>query len=417
MYHTNILKKSNILKNKKISFLKCLSMSDVNLDNKRILIREDLNVPMENGKIRNDEKIIRVLPTIKKALKANGRVIILSHLGRPEEGKFNPAFSLAPIREALSKKLNCKVALVKNWLDGGLTVKSEAVVLCENVRFNVGEYDNDSVLAQRMAKLCDVFVMDAFATAHRIQASTVGVSEYAPIACAGPLLISEIKALSSLWALHNPKKLVVAIVGGAKVSSKIYLLENLLDKIDQLIVGGGIANTFLKAKGYAIGKSLCEHEWLDHAGQFWEKVVEKKISIQLPIDVIVSSQLSKDAKSIVKTVDAISDNEIIFDIGPKTSARYARLIAQAGTIVWNGPVGVFEIEAFSQGTCALAQAIADSDAYSIAGGGDTLAALDQYGLKDQLSYISIAGGAFLEFLQGKTLPAIEILIQRAKLYE
>ncbi len=247
-------------------------MSDIDLDNKRVLIREDLNVPMENGKINNDERIIRVLPTIEKALKANGRVIILSHLGRPQEGKFDPDFSLAPIAKALSKKLNRKIPLVKNWLDG-VTVESGTVVLCENVRFNVGENDNDSALAQRMAKLCDVFVMDAFATAHRAQASTVGIAEYAPIVCAGPLLISEIEALS--WALHNPKKFVVAIVGGAKVSSKIHLLENLLDKVDQLIVGGGIANTFLKAKGYSIGKSLCENDWLDHARQFWEKATKK----------------------------------------------------------------------------------------------------------------------------------------------
>lgn len=414
MHHTSMTKESNMLKNKKISLFKCLSMSDIDLDNKRVLIREDLNVPMENGKITNDERIIRVLPTIEKALKANGRIIILSHLGRPQEGKFDPDFSLAPIAEVLSKKLNRKVSLVKNWLDG-VTVESGTVVLCENVRFNVGENNNDSALAQRMAKLCDVFVMDAFATAHRAQASTVGVAEYAPIACAGPLLVSEIEALS--WALHNPKKLVVAIVGGAKVSSKIHLLENLLDKVDQLIVGGGIANTFLKVKGYAIGKSLCENDWLYHARQFCEKAAEKNISIPLPVDVIVASQLSKDVKSTVKTVDAIADNESIFDIGPKTSASYARLMAQAGTIVWNGPVGVFEIEAFSQGTCALAQAIADSDAYSIAGGGDTLAALDRFGLTNQLSYISTGGGAFLEFLEGKTLPPIEILIQRAKSYE
>lgn len=391
-----------------------LSMSDINISDKRVLIREDLNVPMENSRIIDDEKIIRVVPTIKKALEANARGIILSHLGRPQEGKFDLAFSLVPIAEALSKKLNWEVPLVKNWL-GGVTVEPGMVILCENVRFNVGENNNDSALAQRMANLCDIFVMDAFATAHRTQASTVGVSEYAPIACAGPLLISEIEALSR--ALHNPKKPVVAILGGAKVSSKIHFLENLLDKVDQLILGGGIANTFLKAKGYNIGKSLCENNWLDHVHQFSKKATEKNISIPLPVDVFVATQLSKDVKSTLKPVNVITDNESIFDIGTKTSASYAHLMAEAGTIIWNGPVGVFEIEAFSQGTRALARAIADSDAYSIAGGGDTLAALDRFGLIDQLSCISTGGGAFLEFLERKTLPAIEILIQRAKFYE
>ena len=394
--------------------LSLLSMSDIDVSNKRVLIREDFNVPMENNKIINDARIIRAVPTIETVLEANARGMILSHLGRLQEGKFDPAFSLVPIAEALSKKLNREVPLVKNWLDG-VTVEPGAVVLCENVRFNVGENNNDSALARRMANMCDIFIMDAFATAHRSQASTVGVAEYAPIACAGPLLISEIEALSH--ALHNPKKPVVAILGGAKVSSKIHFLENLLDKVDQLIVGGGIANTFLKAKGYTIGKSLCENDWLDHVRQFWKKAIEKNISIPLPVDVFVATQLSKDAKSTLKPVNAIADNESIFDIGTKTSASYTRLIAEAGTIVWNGPVGVFEIEAFSQGTRALAQAIADSDAYSIAGGGDTLAALDRFGLMDQLSYISTGGGAFLEFLEGKTLPAIEILIQRAKFYE
>lgn len=395
----------------KLSFL---SMSDININNKRVLIREDLNVPMENRKIVDDEKIIRAVPTIEKVLEANARGIILSHLGRPEEGKFNTAFSLVPIAEALSKKLNREIPLVKNWL-GGVTVEPGTVVLCENVRFNVGENNNDSVLAQRIANLCDVFVMDAFATAHRTQASTVGISEYASIACAGPLLISEIEALSR--ALHNPKKPVVAILGGAKVSSKIHCLGNLLDKVDQLIVGGGIANTFLKAKGYNIGKSLCENDWLGRVHQFLKKATEKNIFIPPPIDVFVATQLSKDVKSTLKPVDAVTDNESIFDIGIKTSKSYAHLIAEAGTILWNGPVGVFEIEAFSQGTRALARAIADSDAYSIAGGGDTLAALDRFGLTDQLSCISTGGGAFLEFLEGKTLPAIEILIQRAKFYE
>lgn len=396
--------------NKDISPIKFLSMSNIDLYNKRVLLREDLNVPMEDGKITNDERINRALPTIKKALKANGRVIVLSHLGRPEEGKFDIDFSLAPIAKALSEKLNCNVPLVKNWLVG-VNVEPGNVVLCENVRFNLGENDNDSVLARRIANLCDVFVMDAFATAHRAQASTVGVASYAPIACAGPLLISEIKALSQ--ALYNPKKPVVVIIGGAKVSSKIHLLENLLDKVDQLIVGGGIANTLLKAKGYTIGKSVCEDDWLDCARQFWAKAVEKNVCVPLPVDVIVAPQLSKAA--LVKKVDDILDNESIFDIGPKTSAEYAHFISQAGTIIWNGPVGVFEVGAFSRGTLELAQAIGNSDAYSIAGGGETLAALDRFGLTHQLSYISTGGGAFLEFLEGKKLPAVEILNQRALL--
>ncbi|CAN7949892.1 unnamed protein product [Ixodes hexagonus] len=385
----------------------------MNLIHQRVLIREDLNVPMEAGKITNDERIIRALPTIERALEAKARVMVLSHLGRPEEGRYDAAFSLMPVAEALSKKLNRPVPLVKNWLDG-VNVEPGAVVLCENVRFNRGENENDPGLAKRMAKLCDVFVMDAFATAHRGQASTVGVVQYAPIACAGPLLVSEVKALSR--ALKNPKKPLVAIVGGSKVSTKIQLLENLLDKVDQLIVGGGIANTFLKAQGYSIGKSLCEDNWLETAKQFWKKAKEKNVSIPLPVDVVVAKELLKNAKPRVTSIEAIAENESIFDVGPKTREGYAKLMSQAGTIVWNGPVGVFETAAFSHGTHALAKAIAQSKAYSIAGGGDTLAALDKFDLTNQLS-ISTAGGAFLEFLEGKMLPAIEILTERAKYYE
>lgn len=394
--------------------IKFLMMSDIDLMNQRVLIREDLNVPMEAGKITNDERIIRAFPTIEKALEAKARAIVLSHLGRPEEGKYDASFSLAPVAEALSKKLNHPVPLVKNWLDG-IDVEPGAVVLCENVRFNRGENENDPGLATRMAKLCDVFVMDAFATAHRRQASTVGVAQYAPIACAGPLLVSEIKALSQ--ALKNPKKPLVAIVGGSKVSTKIQLLENLLDKVDQLIVGGGIASTFLKAQGYAIGKSLCEDNWLETAKQFWKKAKEKNVSIPLPVDVVLAKELLKDAKLRITSIEAIAENESIFDVGPKTRDSYAKFISQAGTIVWNGPMGVFETAAFSHGTHALAKAIAKSKAYSIAGGGDTLVALDKFDLTNQLSYISTAGGAFLEFLEGKMLPAIKILTERAKYYE
>lgn len=394
--------------------IKFLMMSDINLICQRVLIREDLNVPMEAGKVTNDEKILLALPTIEKALEAKARVMVLSHLGRPEEGKYDMTFSLAPIAKVLSKKLNRPVIWVENWLDG-VSVEPGTVVLCENVRFNRGENENDPELAKRMAKLCDVFVMDAFATAHRGQASTVGVAQYAPIACAGPLLISEVEALSR--ALKNPKKPLVAVVGGSKVSTKIQLLENLLDKIDQLIVGGGIANTFLKAQGYAIGKSLCEDNWIKTAKQFWKKAKEKNVSIPLPIDVVVAKELLENVKPRVTSIEAIVENESIFDVGPKTRGSYAKLMSQAGTIVWNGPVGVFETAAFSCGTHALAKAIAQSKAYSIAGGGDTLAALDKFDLTNQLSYISTAGGAFLEFLEGKMLPAIKILTERAKYYE
>ncbi|PNT85829.1 phosphoglycerate kinase [Coxiella burnetii] len=398
----------------KMKALPFLSMSNLNLHNKRVMIREDLNVPMKNGKITNDERIVRALPTIQKAIEQKARVMILSHLGRPEEGKFEKEFSLAPVARLLSKKLNQKVPLINDWLKG-VAVEPGQAILCENVRFNKGENENNTELAKRMAELCDIFVMDAFATAHRAQASTAGVAAYAKLACAGPLLISEVEALSR--ALENPQKPLVAVVGGSKVSTKIHLLENLLDKVDQLIVGGGIANTFLKAQGYSIGKSLCENEWLDAAQQFWEKAAEKNVSLPLPVDVIVADELSEDAKATVKNIDAVTSNESIFDVGPNTSATYAKLMAQAGTIVWNGPIGVFEIEAFSQGTRALAQAVAKSTAYSIVGGGDTLAALDKFNLTDQMSYVSTAGGAFLEFLEGKILPAIKILTQRVKEYE
>ncbi|WP_211924187.1 phosphoglycerate kinase [Coxiella endosymbiont of Amblyomma nuttalli] len=395
--------------------MKFLTMSDMNLMHRRVLIREDLNVPMEAGKIMNDEKIVRALPTIEQALEAQARVIVLSHLGRPEEGKYDAAFSLMPVAEVLSKKLNRPVPRVKNWLDG-VNIEPGSVVLCENVRFNRGENENDHELAKQMAKLCDVFVMDAFATAHRCQASTVGAAQYAPIACAGPLLIAEIKALSQ--ALKNPKKPLVVIVGGSKVSTKIQLLEHLLDKIDQLVIGGGIANTFLKAQGYAIGKSFYENTWLETAKQFWKKAKEKNVSVSLPIDVVLAKDALKDIKLRVTSIGAITEHESIFDVGPKTRNGYTKLTSQAGTIVWNGPVGVFEIPAFSHGTYALAKAIAKSEkTYSIAGGGDTLAALDKFDLTDQLSYISTAGGAFLEFLKGKLLPAIEILIERAKYHE
>ncbi|WP_423063381.1 phosphoglycerate kinase [Candidiatus Paracoxiella cheracis] len=389
--------------------MKFIKMSDLDLANKRVLIREDLNVPMENGRVTSDERIVRALPTIQMALKENARVMILSHLGRPEEGKYDSAFSLAPVAKILSEKLGQEVPLVKEWLDGVEVLPGQAV-LCENVRFNVGENENDPALSKRMAKLCDVFVMDAFATAHRAQASTVGVGEFAPIACAGPLLTSELQALSR--SLQNPKHPLVAIVGGSKVSTKFQVLEALLNKVDQLILGGGIANTFLKAQGYEIGKSLYEPEWVAKAGELLTKAKKKNVAIPLPEDVVVAKELKADAKATVKSIDDIAADDCIFDVGPKTAGHYPHWMHNAGTIVWNGPVGVFEMPAFSQGTRALGNAIAASAAYSIAGGGDTLAALDEFGIEQQISYISTGGGAFLEFLEGQTLPAVAMLEKR-----
>ena len=389
-------------------------MSDFDLRNKRVLIREDLNVPIKNGSITNDTKILYALPTVEAALQKKARVILLSHLGRPKEGRFNAEFSLAPVAQLLSKKLHQEVRLIDNLLNK-ITVKPGQVILYENVRFNKGENENNTELAKKMAKLCDIFVMDAFATAHRTQSSTVGIAEYAKVACGGPLLISEFNSLSKI--LENPQKPLVAVIGGSKVSTKIHLLESLLDKIDQLIVGGGIANTFLKAQGYPIGKSLYEHKWLNRAKHFWKQSAKKNVSIFLPIDVIVTTKPLEHEKPTVKNIDAVTHNESIFDIGPNTSATYKKLITQAGTIVWNGPVGVFEVEAFSQGTYVLAQSIAKSSACSIVGGGDTLAALSKLHLVDKMSYVSTAGGAFLEFLEGKTLSVIKILTQRAKQYE
>jgi len=387
-----------------------IKMSNLDLSNKRVLIREDLNVPMENGRVTNDERIIRALPTIQMAIKQNARVMILSHLGRPQESEFDSKFSLAAVAEILSEKLACDVPLIKDWLDG-VNLAPGQVVLCENVRFNLGEKSNDAALSKRMASLCDVFVMDAFATAHRAQASTVGVGEFAPVACAGPLLSSELDALSRL--LENPKHPLVAIVGGSKVSTKFEVLEALLNKVDQLIVGGGIANTFLKAKGYSIGKSLFESDWVAKANELLVKAHDKGVDIPLPEDAVVAKELTPQAVATVKSMDDIADDDCIFDVGPKAAAHYPQWMANAGTIVWNGPVGVFEMESFSQGTRALSQAIAASTAYSIAGGGDTLAALDKFGIESQISYISTGGGAFLEFLEGRALPAVVMLEKRA----
>jgi len=386
-------------------------MTDLELAGKRVLIREDLNVPIKNGKISSEQRLQASLPTIRAALAAGARVLVMSHLGRPKEGVFDAAASLAPVADWLSAHLGQPVPLIRDWLDG-VEVAPGALALCENVRFNVGEESDDESLAQRMAALCDVFVMDAFGTAHRAQASTHGVARFAPVACAGPLLAAELDALAK--ALLQPKRPLLAIVAGSKVSTKLELLGSLVDKVDQLIVGGGIANTFIAAAGYGVGKSLHEADLLDAARAIVAKASARGASIPLPLDVVTALAMSADAKATVEGIDGVSADEMILDIGPQTAAHYAELIANAGTVVWNGPVGVFEMDQFAAGTRAISQAIAQSAAFSIAGGGDTLAAIEKYGVQDQIGYISTGGGAFLEFLEGKTLPAVAMLQQRAK---
>lgn len=385
-------------------------MSDLDLHDKRVLVRVDFNVPIKDGKVTSDIRIQACLPTIRLALEKGAKLILMSHLGRPTEGEFDPAFSLAPVAEHLSELLGQPVELKSDWLNG-FELKSGQVVMAENVRFNKGEKDNDSELSKRLAALCDVFVMDAFGTAHRAQASTVGVAEYAPVACAGPLLCAELEALGN--ALDNPAKPLVAIVAGSKVSTKLTLLENLSSKVDQLIVGGGIANTFLAATGQPVGKSLYEPDLVDAAKRVMQQIQHEGGFVPLPTDVVVATEFSEQAEATVKDVSETAEDDMILDIGPETAEQLASLLKTAGTIVWNGPVGVFEFEAFGEGTKAIAQAIADSQAFSIAGGGDTLAAIDRYGIQDKISYISTGGGAFLEFLEGKTLPAVAILEKKA----
>jgi phosphoglycerate kinase len=384
-----------------------LELSDLAVDGKRVLIRLDLNVPLRDGKVVSDTRIRATLPTIRRALDKGAAVILLSHLGRPVEGEFDAQFSLAPVAAHLGSLLGQDVRLVSDWLDGVEVAKGE-VVLCENVRFNVGEKADAEELARKMAALCDVFVMDAFGTAHRAQASTHGVAKYAPVACAGPLLVGELDALKR--ALSNPEHPVVAIVGGSKVSTKLTVLESLAGRVDQLIVGGGIANTFIAAAGYEVGQSLYEKDLVPEARLLMSAGGDGKIPI--PEDVVVSSEMSESAPSQVRGIDAIEADEMILDIGPETATIYERMLKDAGTIVWNGPVGVFEIDQFGAGTERVARAVAESPAFSIAGGGDTLAALEKYGVTDQISYISTGGGAFLEFLEGRTLPAVAILNER-----
>jgi phosphoglycerate kinase len=390
--------------------IKVLRMTDLDLRGKRVLIREDLNVPVQSQVVTSDARIRAALPTIKVARKAGARVILMSHLGRPDEGRFDAEFSLAPVAARLSELLGRKVRLVRDWLDG-VECEPGEVVLLENVRFNEGERKNRDDLARRMAALCDIYVMDAFATAHRAEASTHGVAKYAPIACAGPLLTGELEALE--MALDAPKRPLVAIVGGSKVSTKLTVLENLLGKVDRLIVGGGIANTFLAAAGLPIGKSLHEAEMIDVARALLDRSRGSRVEIPLPTDVVVATSFAASAEADVKPVDAVEKDEMILDIGPDTAHRFAESLKGAGTVVWNGPVGVFEFDQFGEGTRVLAQAVASSSAFSIAGGGDTIAAIEKYGVGEDISYISTAGGAFLEFLEGKRLPAVDILEQRA----
>ena len=385
-------------------------MKDVDLDGRRVLIREDFNVPVSEGRVADDTRIRAALPTIRHAVEAGARVMLLSHLGRPSEGVPEEKYSLAPIAEHLAELLRRPVRLETDWLDG-VEVAPGEVVMCENVRFNRGEGADDEQLARRMAALCDVFVMDAFGTAHRAQASTHGVARFAPLACAGPLLAAELEALGR--ALADPARPLVAVVGGAKVSGKLEVLESLIEKVDQLLVGGGIANTFIAAAGHDVGRSLMERELVPVARRLMEAARARGAEIPLPSDVVVADELSDAAHARVSAVDRVGAEEMILDVGPDTAAEYARLLARAGTIVWNGPVGVFEYEQFAAGTRALAQAIAASSAFSVAGGGDTLAAVEKFGIARDLSYISTGGGAFLEFLEGKTLPAVAILEQRA----
>ncbi|MEE4249076.1 MAG: phosphoglycerate kinase [Alcanivoracaceae bacterium] len=383
-----------------------LRMIDLDLKGKRVLIREDLNVPVKDGRVTSDIRIQASMPTIRHAMEAGAKVMLMSHLGRPEEGVFDDDASMRPVAEHLGKLLGKEVRLIRDYL-GGVEVADGEVVLFENVRFNKGEKKDNEELAKQYAALCDVFVMDAFGTAHRAQASTHGVAKFAPVACAGPLLSQELDALGR--ALGNPEKPLVAIVAGSKVSTKLELLESLADKVDQLIVGGGIANTFLAAAGKPVGKSLYEPDLLESA-----KRIATKVQIPLPVDVVVAKEFAANAAATVKGVDDVADDDMILDVGPKTAHVFAALMKEARTIVWNGPVGVFEFDQFGNGTRELAEAIADSDAFSIAGGGDTLAAVDKYGISDKVSYISTGGGAFLEFLEGKVLPAVAILETRGQ---
>ena len=386
-----------------------INMLDLDLAGQRVLIREDLNVPIADGAVSSDARIRAALPTIQAALEAGAAVMLMSHLGRPSEGQPEAKYSLRPVAQRLSELLGRDVPLIADWIEG-VAVQPGEVVLLENVRFLAGEKANDPGLSKKMAALCDVFVMDAFGTAHRAQSSTYGVAEYAPVACAGPLLSAELAALDK--ALGNPARPMVAIVGGSKVSTKLSVLDALANIVDTLIVGGGIANTFIAAAGQNVGKSLHEADMLEMARKLAANETDRA-QIPVPTDVVVAAEFSATATATVKAVDDVKDEDLILDIGPATAKKFADIVAGAGTIIWNGPVGVFEFDAFGNGTRVLAEAISASPAFSIAGGGDTLAAIDKYGVADRISYISTGGGAFLEFVEGKTLPAVEILTRRA----
>jgi len=389
-----------------------IKMTDLDLSGKRVLIRQDLNVPVKDGKVTSDKRIRASLPTIKHCIDAGARVMLMSHLGRPTEGEPAEEFSLKPVADYLTEALGQEVTLVKDYLEKAPELDDGQVVLLENVRFNKGEKANDEELSKKYASLCDIYVMDAFGTAHRAQASTHGAGKYAPVACAGPLLAGELEALGK--ALDNPERPMAAIVGGSKVSTKLTVLESLSKVVDQLIPGGGIANTFIAAAGYNVGKSLYEEDLVDEAKRLMEAARAKGGEIPVPTDVVVGKEFSENAEATVKKVEDVADDDMIFDIGPETAARFGEMMKAAGTIVWNGPVGVFEFDQFGEGTKTLGLAIAESNAFSIAGGGDTLAAVDKYGIADKISYISTGGGAFLEFLEGKKLPAVAMLEERAQ---
>jgi phosphoglycerate kinase len=392
-----------------MSFIK---LTDLDLAGKRVLIRADLNVPVKEGKVTSDARITASMPTVEHCVKAGAKVMVMSHRGRPEEGKVDDENSMQPIAECMTEKLGQSVRLVKDYLDNAPEVADGEVVLLENVRFNVGEKKDDETLAKKYAALCDVFVMDAFGTAHRAQASTHGAGVYAPVACAGLLLSDELDSLAK--ALAKPARPMVAIVGGSKVSTKLTVLEALSEKVDQLVVGGGIANTFLKAMGHNVGKSLCEEDLVDTAKDLIAKMTARGASIPIAVDVVCGKKFDENEPAVLKNADEVEDDDMIFDIGPKSAKELADIISKAGTIVWNGPVGVFEFDQFGEGTKTVSMAIANAKGFSLAGGGDTIAAIQKYNIYDKVSYISTAGGAFLEYLEGKVLPAVAMLEERAK---
>src|SRR5450830_25198 len=389
-----------------------IKMTDLDLSGKRVLIRADLNVPVADGKVTSDARITASMATIVFALKAGAKVMVTSHLGRPEEGVYSEENSLKPVVDVISAKLNTSIRLIKDWVDGGFEVAAGELVVLENCRFNKGEKKNTDELSQKYAKLCDIFVMDAFGTAHRAEASTHGVAKFAPVAAAGILLVNELEALSK--ALLSPARPMVAIVGGSKVSTKLTVLESLSDKVDQMVVGGGIANTFLKAAGFEVGKSLCEDDLVPVARTLMDKMTQRGAAVPIAVDVVCAKKFDANAEAVKKDVADVAVDDMIFDIGAKSANQIAEIIKNAGTVVWNGPVGVFEFDQFGEGTKTIANAIANTKAFTLAGGGDTIAAIQKYGIESKIDYISTAGGAFLEFLEGKKLPAVEILEQRAK---